>query len=180
MDKVSLIILLVVGLLIFRQFIPKEVKRFDLIGLPILGLIKTYSGLPKTLDVVIMAELFCLLILAAVIGYFQAKKTKVVYHNGKLSTIGGVQYIIGWLVLLIGRIIILFLFNFTVFKEALYLGKGHLKDEIILLVSNSGDWLIWSTIAASSILYSLTLYKDHPEIKEFIHTQVKQKRQDID
>ncbi|MGG4506763.1 hypothetical protein ABEW77_13040 [Heyndrickxia sporothermodurans] len=41
MDKVSLIILLVVGLLIFRQFIPKEVKRFDLIGLPILGLIKT-------------------------------------------------------------------------------------------------------------------------------------------
>ena len=40
MDKVSLVLLLVVGILIFRQFTPKEVNRFDLIGLPILDHLK--------------------------------------------------------------------------------------------------------------------------------------------
>lgn len=170
MDKVSLVLLLVVGILIFRQFTPKEVNRFDLIGLPILGSFKTYTSLPETLDTMIIAELICLLLWAAVIGYFQAKKTKVVYHNEKLSTIGGVQYIVGWLVLLAGRIMILFSFHFSTLMEAAYLGREQFRNEVITLISTSGDWLIWSSIAASSILYSLTLYMDHPEIKQFIHT----------
>ncbi|WP_054859783.1 hypothetical protein [Gracilibacillus sp. JCM 18860] len=175
MDKFSLIIPLLIGILIFRQFIPKEVNRFDFIGLPILGLYKTYSSLPNTLNVEIIAELICLLTWAAIIGNYQAKKTKVVYHHDKISTVGGIQYILAWIVMLIGRIIILFAFHFTEFMSSIQSGGERLRNDIIYLVSQSGDWLIWSTIAASSILYSLTLYKDHPEIKEFFHTQMKQK-----
>src|SRR5690625_1154461 len=175
MDKISLIIPLLVVILIFRQFIPKEVNRFDFIGLPILALYKTYSGLPETLDLGIIVELICLLIWGALIGYYQAKKTKVVYHHDKLSTIGGIRYIIAWIVLLIGRMIILFLFHYTVFMNAITSGKEEFMNEVIQLVSQSGDWLIWSTVAASPILYSLTLYRGHPEIKEFIRAQLKQK-----
>ncbi|MGM0890533.1 MAG: hypothetical protein ACQEW5_27260 [Bacillota bacterium] len=82
--------------------------------------------------------------------------------------------------MLVGRMILLFLFNFSALMEAFYSGREQFTNEIIHLVSNSGEWLIWSIIAASSILYSLTLYKDHPEIKGFIHTQVKLKKQGMD
>lgn len=40
-------------------------------------------------------------------------------------------------------------------------------------LSGTGDWILWSTIAASTILYSITLYKKHPEIRSFIKEQLK-------
>lgn len=173
MDKVTVIIPLLIGVLIFRQFIPKEVNRFDFIGLPILGLYKTCSGLPETLDIIMITELIVLLIWAGIIGYYQARKTKVVYHQDRLSTVGGIYYIIAWVVLLIGRMIILIAFHYTVIIDAIHSGRNQFTDEIIHLVSNSEGWLIWSTVAASSFLYSLTLYRNHPEIKGFIHSQLK-------
>src|SRR5690606_21024131 len=94
MDKVSLIVVVVIGILIFRQFVPKEVNRFDFIGLPILALYKTYSSLPNTLSTSILLELTILLILGAMIGYFQTSKTRVVYRDNKLSTVGGISYLL--------------------------------------------------------------------------------------
>lgn len=172
MDKFSLIILVVIGALIFRQFIPKEVNRFDFIGLPILALYKTYSSLPNTLTTSMLLELFILLLLGAIIGYMQGSKTKVMYHDNKLSTVGGISYLIGFLILIIGRFIIIFIFNFSSIITAIN-GEESLLVELGHFLSGSGDWILWSTIAASSMLYSMTLYKKHPEIRSFIKEQLK-------
>ncbi len=173
MDKFSLVILVVIGILIFRQFLPKEVNRFDFIGLPILALYKTYSSLPNTLSTTLLIEFIMLLLLGAIIGYYQAVNTKVVCQNSKLSTVGGIKYILGLFVLLIGRIIILLIFNFTTISNAFTNGGESPKDELVQFLSGTGDWILWSTIAASSVLYSVTLYKKHPEIARFIKEQLK-------
>lgn len=173
MDKVSLIILIVIGVLIFRQFIPKKINRFDFIGLPILALYKTYSSLPNTLNTSILIQLIILLLLGAIIGYIQAQKTRVVYHKNELSTVGGISYLVGLLILIIGRIIVIFLFNFSTIISAATNGGETLMVELAHFLTGSGDWILWSTIAASTILYSITLYKDHPEIRGFIKEQWK-------
>lgn len=173
MDKVSIIILVVIIALIVRQFSPKEINRFDIIGLPILALVKTYSSLPNTLNTSMLLELILLLLLGALIGRYQAQKTKVMYHNNKLSTIGGIGYIIGLILLFIGRVIILLIFNFPTIITAFKNGGESFKDVLIHLLSGTGDWVLWSTIAASSILYSIILYKHHPEIRNFIQEQLK-------
>ncbi|GMX60579.1 hypothetical protein Elgi_72260 [Paenibacillus elgii] len=156
MDKFMLIILAVVIVLIIRQLIPKKVDGFDLLGLPIMAIIRTYAGLPDKLDGLIIGELLSLLALGAIVGYWQAKKTKVFYRDNQLCTVGGYPYIIGWIAMLAGRVIILLLFNFS--------------NEIARIAA---DWLIWSTITASSILYSLTLYRNHSGIRDFIHERLK-------
>lgn len=168
MDKVSLIIVVVIAVLIVRQFLPKEVNRFDFIGIPILASYKTYSSLPNTLNTSLLLELLLLLLLGAIIGHYQAQKTKVVYQDNKLSTVGGMSYILGLLILLAGRVIILFIFNFTTINNTLKNGDVSLIDELAQFISGSGDWILWSTIAASSILYTITLYRIHPEIKSYI------------
>ncbi|WP_147536154.1 hypothetical protein [Bacillus marasmi] len=172
MDKFSLIILVIIGVLIFRQFIPKEVNRFDFIGLPILALYKTYSGLPNTLTTSMLLELIILLLLGATIGHMQGLKTKVMYHDNKLSTVGGISYLIGLVVLIIGRFIIIFIFNFSSIMTAIN-GEESIVVELGQFLSGSGDWILWSTIAASTILYSFTLYKNHPEIRGYIKEQLK-------
>ncbi|WP_096272530.1 hypothetical protein [Paucisalibacillus globulus] len=173
MDKFHLIILVVIGLLIFRQFIPKEVNRFDFIGLPILALYKTYTSLPNTLSAPIMVELIILLLLGATIGYIQARKTRVVYQDNKLHTIGGISYIIGLLILIIGRLIVIFIFHSSTIITALKNGGESLVVELANILTGSGDWILWSTIAASTILYSITLYKNHPKIRKYIREQLK-------
>src|SRR5690625_4300008 len=105
MDKFSLIIAVVIGVLIFRQFLPKEINRFDIIGLPILALYKTYSSLPNTLNTSLLIQLIMLIILGALVGRYQAQKTKVIYNDNKISTVGGISYILGLLFLIIGRVI---------------------------------------------------------------------------
>lgn len=173
MDKVSLIIVVVIGILIFRQFIPKEVNRFDFIGLPILALYKTYSSLPKTLSTSLLLELTILLILGALIGYFQASKTKVVYRDNKLSTVGGISYLLGLLFLIIGRFIVIFIFNMPTVINSFKNGGESIVTDLVQFITGSGDWILWSTIAASTILYSITLYKKHSEIRNYIKEQLK-------
>lgn len=168
MDKISLVVIIVIGVLIFRQFLPKEVNRFDLIGLPVLALYKTYSSLPDTLNTNMLLELFILLILGAMIGYFQARKTKVTHHQNKLSTTGGIWYITGWLLLFLGRFIIIFIFHFSEITT----GEASFTNELRSFITGTGDWILWSTIAASSVVYSLTLYFKHPAIQDFIKEQV--------
>ncbi|MCM3272816.1 hypothetical protein [Paenibacillus elgii] len=170
MDKFMLIILAVVIVLIIRQLIPKKADGFDLLGLPIMAIIRTYTGLPDKLDGLIIAELISLLALGAVVGYWQAKKTKVFYRDNQLCMVGGYPYIIGWIAMLAGRGIILLLFNFSAIVSSFDAGQEQFTNEIARI---SADWLIWSTITASSILYSLTLYRNHPEIKNFIHARLK-------
>lgn len=172
MDKFSLIILIVIGALIFRQFIPKEVNRFDLIGLPILALYKTYSSLPSTLTTSMLVELIILLLLGATIGYMQGLKTKVIHHDNKLSIVGGISYLFGLLILIIGRFIIIFIFNFSSIMSAMN-GEKSIMVELGHFLSGSGDWILWSTVAASTILYSFTLSKYHPEIRVYIKEQLK-------
>ena len=171
MDKFSLIIALVIGVLIFRQFLPKEINRFDIIGLPILALYKTYSSLPNTLNTSLLIQLIMLIILGALVGRYQAQKTKVIYNDNKISTVGGISYVLGLLFLIIGRVIILVIFNFTTINTAFK--NGSFKYELTQFLSGTGDWILWSTIAASSVLYSLTLHKKHPEIRKFIKEQLK-------
>ncbi|WP_071392817.1 hypothetical protein [Bacillus tuaregi] len=173
MDKISLIILIAIGLLIFRQFIPKEVNRFDFIGLPILALYKTYSSLPNTLSTTMLFELIILLALGAVIGNIQARKTRVMYHEHKLSTVGGINYIIGLLLLIIGRFIVIFIFNFSTIISGFKNGGESIMVELAHFLTGSGDWILWSTIAASTILYSITLYTNHSEIRGYIKEQLK-------
>ncbi|GLI09798.1 hypothetical protein YDYSG_58310 [Paenibacillus tyrfis] len=170
MDKFMLIILAVVIVLIIRQLIPKKVDGFDLLGLPIMAIIRTYAGLPDKLDGLIIGELISLLALGAVVGYWQAKKTKVFYRDNQLCTVGGYPYIIGWIAMLAGRVIILLLFNFSALVSSFDAGQELLANEIARIAA---DWLIWSTITASSILYSLTLYRNHSGIRDFIHERLK-------
>src|SRR5690625_6246275 len=86
MDKFSLIIAVVIGVLIFRQFLPKEINRFDIIGLPILALYKTYSSLPNTLNTSLLIQLIMLIILGALVGRYQAQKTKVDRKSTRLNS----------------------------------------------------------------------------------------------
>ncbi|SFS90221.1 hypothetical protein [Marininema halotolerans] len=174
MDKISIIILVVVIVLIIRQLIPKRVDSFDLFGMPIIAIIRTYSGLPNRLDFIITIELISLLALGAAVGYWQAKKTNVFHYNNQLCSVGGSTYIIGWIIMFLGRIIILFLFNYSALTTAFHKGQEPFTKEIIQVISHSGDWLIWSTILASSIMYTVTLYKDHPDIKKFTHNRFKE------
>lgn len=173
MDKISLIIIVVIGVLIFRQFIPKEVNRFDFIGLPVLALYKTYSSLPNTLSTSMLIELIILLVLGATVGYMQASKTKVIFHEQKLSTVGGISYLIGLLILIIGRFTVIFIFNFSTIISAIRNGEGSLVAELGHFLSGTGDWILWSTIAASTILYSITLYRKHQEIRSFVKEQMR-------
>ncbi len=173
MDKVSLLIMIAIVILIFRQFMPKEVNRFDLIGLPILALYKTYSSLPNTLPPSILLELILLLLLGAFIGYIQAQKTKVIYHQNKLSTVGGISYIIGFIVLIIGRLIVIFIFNFSTIFSSYKNEESSIVTELAHFLTNAGDWILWSTIAASTVMYSITLYRKHPDIRSYMKEQLK-------
>lgn len=176
MNKIALIIVVVVIVLIVRQLVPKKVDSFDLLGMPIMAIIRTYMGLPDTMSLNMIIELVCLLGLGAAIGYYQAKNTRVFRKEpgGKLCSVGGYTYLIGWFVLLIGRVIILALFNFSALSTAYHEGHDKFINEIVQVASRTGDWLVWSAIAASSILYTLTLYRAHPDIKQFIHTRLKE------
>ena len=174
MNKIALIILIIVIVLIVRQLIPKKVDSFDLLGIPILAIIRTYVGLPDGLNSIIVIELICLLTLGAIVGYWQAKKTKVFYRNNALCSIGGYTYLLGWFIMLLGRIVILFLFNFKSIVTEFYAGQEQFTNELIQVFSHAGDWLIWSTILASSIMYTIKLYKDYPEIQQLIHTRFKE------
>lgn len=106
MNKVFIIILVVVIVLIIRQLIPKKVDSFDLLGIPIMAIIRTYIGLPNRLDFIITIELISLLILGTIVGYWQAKRVKVFHHNNQLCSVGGYTYIIGWIIMFLGRIVI--------------------------------------------------------------------------
>lgn len=76
MDKFMLIILAVVIVLIIRQLIPKKVGGFDLLGLPIMAIIRTYAGLPDKLVGLIIGELISLLALGAVVGIGKPRKRR--------------------------------------------------------------------------------------------------------
>ncbi|MDJ1474407.1 hypothetical protein QBX67_02950 [Bacillus sp. LS15-K4] len=179
MNKVFIIILVVVIVLIIRQFIPKKVDSFDLLGIPIMAIIRTYMGLPNSLDFIITIELISLLILGAIVGYWQAKRVKVFHHNNQLCSVGGYTYIIGWIIMLLGRIVILLLCNLNSLVSTFHAGQEQFTSEIIKVLSHAGDWLIWSTILASSIMYTFTLYKDHLDIKKFIHARFQEIKQRI-
>ena len=179
MNKVFIIILVVVIALIIRQLIPKKVDSFDLLGIPIMAIIRTYMGLPNRLDFIITIELISLLILGAIVGYWQAKRVKVFYHNNQLCSVGGYTYIIGWAIMLLGRIVILLLFNLNSLISKFHAGQEQFTSEIIQVLSHAGDWLIWSTILAASIMYTVTLYKDHSDIKKLIHARFKEIQQRI-
>ncbi|MGG2094011.1 hypothetical protein AB1283_15295 [Bacillus sp. S13(2024)] len=179
MNKVFIIILVVVIVLIIRQLIPKRVDSFDLLGIPIMAIIRTYIGLPNRLDLIITIELISLLILGAIVGYWQAKRVKVFHHNNQLCSVGGYTYIIGWIIMILGRIVILLLFDLNSLISRFHAGHEQFTNEIIKVLSHAGDWLIWSTILASSIMYTVTLYKDHLDIKKFIHARFKEIKQRI-
>lgn len=68
--------------------------------------------------------------------------------------------------MLAGRVVILLLVNFSAIVSSFDAGQEQFANEIARI---SADWLIWSTITASSILYSLTLYRNHSGIRDFIH-----------
>lgn len=179
MNKVFIIILVVVIVLIIRQLIPKKVDSFDLLGIPIMAIIRTYMGLPNSLDFIITIELVSLLILGVVVGYWQAKRVKVFHHNYQLCSVGGYSYIIGWIIMFLGRIVILLLFNLNALVSKFHDGQEQFMSEIIKVLSHTGDWLIWSTILASSIMYTVTLYKDHPDINKFIRARFEEIKQRI-
>ncbi|MDF9450578.1 hypothetical protein ACW4EZ_17030 [Bacillus toyonensis] len=179
MNKVFIIILVVVIALIIRQLIPKKVDSFDLLGIPIMAIIRTYMDLPNRLDFIITIELISLLIFGAIVGYWQAKRVKVFYHNNQLCSVGGYTYIIGWAIMLLGRIVILLLFNLNSLISKFHAGQEQFTSEIIQVLAHAGDWLIWSTILASSIMYTVTLYKDHSDIKKLIHARFKEIKQRI-
>ncbi|MBJ3790396.1 hypothetical protein I8J38_17530, partial [Bacillus sp. OA1] len=58
-------------------------------------------------------------------------------------------------------------------------GQEEFTSEIIKVLSHAGDWLIWSTILASSIMYTVTLYKNHPDIRKIIHARFEEIKQRI-
>src|SRR5690625_3421653 len=112
-----------------------------------------------------------LIILRALVGRYQAQKLKVIYTDSNISTVFGICYIVILLFLIICRFIILVIFIFTTINTAFKIGS--LKYEPTQFLSGTGDWILWSTIAASSVLYSLTVYKKHPEIRKYIKEQLK-------
>lgn len=120
-----------------------------------------------------------MLILGAIVGYWQAKRGKVFHHNNQLCSVGGYTYIIGWIIMLLGIIIILLLFDLNSLISRFHAGYEQFMNEIIKVLSHAGDWLIWSTILASSIMYTVTLYKDQLVIKKFIHARFKEIKQRI-
>ncbi|PGA95436.1 hypothetical protein [Bacillus toyonensis] len=179
MNKVFIIILVVVSVLIIRQLIPKRVDSFDLLGIPIMAIIRTYLGLPNKLDFIVTMELTSLLILGAIVGYWQAKRVKVFHHDNQICSVGGYSYIIGWIIMLLGKIVILLLFNLNSLVSTFHDGQEQFTSEIIKVLSHAGDWLIWSTILASSIMYTVTLYKNHPDIRKIIHARFEEIKQRI-
>ncbi|BFH62768.1 hypothetical protein [Paenibacillus azoreducens] len=176
MPKIAIIVLGIVIILIIRQLIPKKIDSFDLLGMPIMALIRTWIGLPDGFDTVVALEFICLLALGTAVGYFQARKTRVFRRerDNQLCSVGGYAYIVGWVVMLLGRVIILFGFHFAGLTAAFHEGNEQFINEIIRILSQAGDWLVWSAILASSIIYTATLYKKYPDIKGFVHQRIKQ------
>jgi len=115
------------------------------------------------LDYIIKIKVISLLILGVIVGYWQAKRVKVFHYKNQLCSVGGYTYIIGWISMFLGIIVILLLFDLN----------------SLISRFHAGNWLIWSIILASCIMYTVTLYKDRLDIKKFIQARFKEIKQRI-
>lgn len=104
-----------------------------------MAIIRTYIGLPNRLDFIITIELISLLILGAIVGYWQAKRVKVFHHNNQLCSVGGYTYIIGWIIMLLGKIVILLLFDLNSLISRFHAGHEQFTNEIIKVLSHTED-----------------------------------------
>ena len=82
------------------------------------------------------------------IGAWQGYKTKVLSKDGEVYIIGGFPYLIAWVVLIGGRLLIKMYFE----------GIGSLAD------FTSNEWLMWAGMAITSAARGGVLYLIHPEI----------------
>jgi hypothetical protein len=142
----TLVIIAGVIIVIMRQIKTKRVKRLDFLIIPIFAAVKAYTDMPHALSSNIIAELIATSLFALGIGAWQGFVTDVYSQGDVLYTKCGIQYLISWICLIFGRIIIKLLFegSFTNFS--------------------GGEWLIWAGIAITWGTRSGILHVRHPEI----------------
>jgi hypothetical protein len=142
----TLVIIAGVIFVIVRQTMPKRVKRLDFLIIPIFAVVKVYTDMPHVLSWNLSAELIVTSLFALGIGIWQGIVTDVYNQGGVLYTKSGMQYLISWICLIFGRIIIKILF-----EESFSNFSG-------------GEWLIWAGIAITWGVRSGILYVRYPEI----------------
>jgi len=155
LSHITLLIFAGIVYFIIRQFLPQKVQRFDFITLPILAAINAYRHLPDSLAWDLGAEFFVTGIFSLAVGAWQGYKTKVQSKDGEIYIIGGFPYLIAWVILIGGRLLI------KVFFE----GTGNLAD------FTSNEWLMWAGMAITSAARGGVLYLLHPEIGRQLEAQ---------
>jgi membrane protein CcdC involved in cytochrome C biogenesis len=134
---------------IFRQLRARKVSRLQMILLPLIAAYEAFQTRPQVIEHQTWTEFAVTIMLAIAVGFGQAYTTRIMYKDGVLYTKGGAAYLILWIVLLAGRILIKLGFE----------GVDGLRN------MHSKEWLIFAGIAIAWGLRSLLLYVRHPEIR---------------
>ncbi|WP_173927841.1 hypothetical protein [Bacillus thuringiensis] len=137
---------------IWRQMTPRKVRRVDLFIIPIVAAIKAYKTMPYDLSWNIQGEALALFILSLAIGIWQGGATRVYNKDGFIYIKGGAQYLIAWVCLIVGRVLI------TVVCEG-----G---------INFSSGWLMWACIGITWGVRSAILYLRHPEIGTVLNKKI--------
>ena len=165
MDYGTMLLIAAVVFLIFRHLMEKELTMADLLALPAISICMTYLGLPVAMEWPTFFEFLAVMIMGAGIGYWQAGKTEVEYSDNKMVARGGFPYLLGWIALLGGRILSLALFHYP------SLSANSFSALIQLLLV--ADWMMWLMVASVSVIYSLTLYLNVPDVNRYFNKQVR-------
>ncbi|MFC4619976.1 hypothetical protein ACFO4N_14780 [Camelliibacillus cellulosilyticus] len=161
MSHLTLLIFAGIVYFIIRQFLPQKVQRFDFVTLPILAAINAYRHLPDPLAWNLGAEFFITGMFSLVVGAWQGYKTKVHNKEEEVYIIGGFPYLLAWIMLVVGRLLIKMFFE----------GTDSLTD------FTSNEWLMWSGMALTSAARGGVLYLLHPEIGKQLKSQKNKKSQ---
>ena len=165
MDFGTMLLIAAVVFLVFRHLIEKELTIVDLLALPVISICMTYLGLPVSMEWHTFFEFLAVMIVGAAIGYRQAGKTNVEYRDEKITARGGLSYLIGWIALFAGRLACLVVFHYPL------LAVDFFPALIGLLLAT--DWMMWLMGASASVIYSITLYMNVPEVNRYFNEQIR-------
>jgi len=143
----SVLITAAVVYFIVRQVTPRPPSRLRLYILPILAIYEAYQSLPRP-EVPKIQLLECLLsiLVAIVFGFLQARYTKVYQENGVWLLRGDWRYLVTWLLLLVGRLLVAWGFS-AMFGESTMI-----------------EWILWTEVAVVWGTRSLLLLRRYPEL----------------
>ncbi len=145
-----LLILAAAVFFIARQFLPRRVNRFSLVLLPAALAYLAWRSLPASIPPAQSLELMANVVVALAGGLWQAAATHVYEKDGAWWMRGGAGYLLAWVALLAGRMVLRLAFE----------GPAGAWGAAAM----STMWMMYLDAAVAWGVRSIVVYLRHPRI----------------